>query len=130
MHSSVAILKIVEMGFTGPTAIFLKTLLEKKYALPTRVINSLVSFFIKYENSDIALPVIFYQLVLRVAELYSSNMDEMQKTALKGLVKKKKHELISPLIISALDNVKKVEIAEKNIAKSKMQKEMKEMAIE
>lgn len=130
-HSSVAIVKIAEMGFTGPTAIFIKTLLEKKYALPTRVVNCLASFFVKHENSDIALPVIFYQLVLRVCELYSSTMDEMQKTAIKSLVRKKKHEVLTPLIVSALDNLSKSEIAEKNLEKSKIaNKTAEKMALE
>lgn len=118
IHSSVAIVKIAEMGFTGATAIFIKTLLEKKYALPTRVLNVLVSFFVKYEDSEVVLPVIFFQLILRVCELYSSCMDEMQKSAIKSLVKKRKHEILSPLIITAIDNISKKEIAEKNLEKS------------
>lgn len=111
-------MKIAELGFTGPTAIFIKTLLEKKYALPTRVLNVMVSFFVKYEDSELILPVIFYQLVLRVCELYSGCMDEMQKSAIKSLVRKKKHEILTPLIITAIDNISKKEIAEKNLEKS------------
>ena len=34
MHSSVAILKLLEVNYTGPVGIFLKILVEKKYALP------------------------------------------------------------------------------------------------
>jgi len=33
---------------------------------------ALVSYFIKFEDFEPVLPVIFYQLVLRVCELYSS----------------------------------------------------------
>ena len=38
MHSSVAILKLAETNITGATIIFLKVLVEKKYALPLRVL--------------------------------------------------------------------------------------------
>ena len=92
----------------------------------------MVTYFSKYEESDITLPVVFYQVVLRVCELYSSKqlnycksyifvigtMDEMQKSCLKSLVKKKKHSILTPLILTAIENLSHKEIAEKNINKS------------
>lgn len=50
------------------------------------------------------MPVIWHQLVLSFCQLYRNSLDEMQKEALKSLIKKKKHHLITPEIIKALDN--------------------------
>lgn len=56
-------------------------------------------------------------------------MDEMQKAAVKSLVRKKKHEILTPLILNAIDNVSKEEIADQNIKKSLAQKQ-NEMILE
>lgn len=37
-HSSVAILKLSQLDYSGPIGIILRVLIEKKYALPIRVI--------------------------------------------------------------------------------------------
>lgn len=50
-------------------------------------------------------------------------MDEMQKTALKSLVKKKKHPVMTPLVLAAIDNLTKKDIAENNLAKSLLKNE-------
>ena len=42
----------------------------------------------------------------------------MQKAALKSLVRKKKHAILTPLIISKIDNLSNKELAEKNLNKS------------
>ena len=46
LHSAAAILKVAEMDYNGANSIFLKTLLDKKYALPYRVIDAVVFHFI------------------------------------------------------------------------------------
>jgi essential nuclear protein 1 len=48
------------MSFNGPVAIFMKVLLEKKYALPMRVLNSIVNFFVRYENDNREMPVVWH----------------------------------------------------------------------
>ena len=47
LHSAAAILKIAEMEYTGGSSIFLRTLLDKKYALPYRVTDAVVFHFIQ-----------------------------------------------------------------------------------
>lgn len=37
MHSGAAILKLSQMSYSGPTCVFIKTLLNKKYSLPYQV---------------------------------------------------------------------------------------------
>jgi essential nuclear protein 1 len=56
-HSSAALLKLAEMPYSGSTSIFIRILLNKKYALPRRVVDSLVSHFCSFENETRILPV-------------------------------------------------------------------------
>jgi essential nuclear protein 1 len=50
LDSAAAIMKLLEMPYQVGSGYFLKTLLAKKYALPTQVITALVAFFLKYED--------------------------------------------------------------------------------
>lgn len=47
LHSSAAILKIAEMDYTGANSIFLRIFLDKKYALPYRVVDGVVFHFLR-----------------------------------------------------------------------------------
>jgi essential nuclear protein 1 len=47
LHSAAALLKIAEMEYSGANSIFIRILLDKKYALPYRVIDALVFHFVK-----------------------------------------------------------------------------------
>lgn len=47
LHSSAAIFKIAEMDYTGANSIFLRIFLDKKYALPYRVVDALVFHFLR-----------------------------------------------------------------------------------
>ena len=47
LHSAAAILKIAEMDYNGANSIFLRALLDKKYALPYRVVDAVVFHFLK-----------------------------------------------------------------------------------
>lgn len=50
LESAAAILKLVEMPYAVGSGYFLKTMLAKRYALPTKVIHSLIAFFVRYET--------------------------------------------------------------------------------
>ena len=50
LHSSAALLKIAEMEYSGANSIFLRTLLDKKYALPYRVIDAVVFHFLRFKT--------------------------------------------------------------------------------
>lgn len=47
LHSAAALLKIAEMNYSGANSIFIRTLIEKRYALPFRVVDAIVHHFIK-----------------------------------------------------------------------------------
>lgn len=76
LDAAAAIMKLSEMEYTIGAGYFLKTLLGKRYALPTVVINALVNFFLKFadvggEDSDEEggqpqeqMPVMWHQTLL------------------------------------------------------------------
>ena len=47
LHSAAAMLKIAEMPYTGASSMFLRVLLDKKYALPFRVIDAVHAHFMR-----------------------------------------------------------------------------------
>lgn len=47
LHSAAALLKLVEMKYSGANSLFIRILLDKKYALPYRVIDAIVHHFIQ-----------------------------------------------------------------------------------
>jgi len=100
----------------GATNIFIKALLDKKYALPYQVIDSLVFHFLRFrsvdpanvtpENMDAAmtdkgakeakLPVIWHQCLLAFAQRYRNEITEDQREALLDLLLTKGHSAIGP----------------------------------
>ena len=53
LHSSAALLKVAEMDYSGANSIFIRALLEKKYALPYRVVDAIVNHFLRYEGRGV-----------------------------------------------------------------------------
>lgn len=47
LHSAAAMLKVAELDYSGSNSIFLRIFLDKKYALPYRVIDAVVFHFLK-----------------------------------------------------------------------------------
>lgn len=56
-HSAAALLRLAEMPYSGSNSMFIKILLNKKYSLPTRVIEALVIHFSSFEVETRVLPV-------------------------------------------------------------------------
>lgn len=70
MHSGAALLKLTELPYSGPTLIFVKTLLNKKYSLPYQVIEALVKYFVRFKNDERQMPVIWHQTLLVFAQRF------------------------------------------------------------
>lgn len=47
VHSGAAIAHLAQMDYTGPNSLFIRVLLDKKYALPYKVVDALVFHFIR-----------------------------------------------------------------------------------
>uniref|UniRef100_A0A1A8DL07 Bystin-like n=1 Tax=Nothobranchius kadleci TaxID=1051664 RepID=A0A1A8DL07_NOTKA len=104
LHSSAAMLKLAEMEYNGANSIFLRLLLDKKYALPFRVLDALVAHFLSFRNEKRVLPVLWHQSLLTLAQRYKADLASEQKAALMELLKIQTHPQISAEIRRELQN--------------------------
>ncbi|KAI8946889.1 Bystin-domain-containing protein [Xylaria longipes] len=101
----------------GATNVFIRTLLDKRYALPWQVVDSLVFHFLRFRNTDPAsvteadamnmgeraatqakLPVIWHQTLLSFAVRYKNEITEDQRELLLDLLLSHGHHKIGPEI--------------------------------
>ncbi|KAG8132109.1 hypothetical protein E2320_009993 [Naja naja] len=106
LHSGAAMLKIAEMEYSGANSIFLRLLIDKKYALPFRVVDALVFHFLAFQKDQRTLPVLWHQCLLTFAQRYKEDLSSEQKEALLELLKFHNHSQISPEIRRELVNSK------------------------
>jgi len=106
LHSAAALLKIAEMEYSGANSIFIRILLDKKYALPYRVIDALVHHFIQFQFDTRAMPVLWHQSLLTFVQRYKSDISTEQKEALLELIKKKTHFEITNEVRRELSNAR------------------------
>lgn len=129
LHSATALYRLCEIGAeqmmhdvesAGACNIFIRTLLEKKYALPFRVVDALVFHFLRFRAmqqadgddvnmsgttgvfpgskgaSDPKLPVLWHQCLLAFAQRYKNEITEDQREALLDLLLIRGHKQIGP----------------------------------
>ncbi|KAJ2445817.1 snoRNA-binding rRNA-processing protein, partial [Coemansia sp. RSA 2440] len=95
LHSAAALFQLSEMEYSGPTSLFIRVLLDKKYALPYKVVDSLVFHFLSFKQDERELPVLWHQAFLVFVQRYKADLTPEQKEALMGLIKAQYHEGIS-----------------------------------
>ncbi|KAI8067031.1 Bystin-domain-containing protein [Gilbertella persicaria] len=98
LHSSAAVLRLSEMEYTGPNSLFIRILLDKKYALPFKVVDALVMHFARFMNDERVMPVLWHQSMLVFVQRYKSDLVSEQKDILLEVVKHKFHPGITPEI--------------------------------
>ncbi|XP_002735758.1 bystin-like [Saccoglossus kowalevskii] len=98
LHASAAMLKIAEMDYNGANSIFLRLLLDKKYALPFRVVDAVVHHFLRFLHDKRQLPVLWHQCLLTFVQRYKQDISTEQKEALIDLLRNQSHEQITPEI--------------------------------
>lgn len=96
LHSSAAILRLAEMEYTGPNSLFIRILLDKKYALPFKVVDALVMHFARFMNDPREMPVLWHQSMLVFVQRYKQDLIGEQKDILLEVMKKKYHNGITP----------------------------------
>lgn len=64
LHSAAAIAKLADMDYSGPNSLFLRVLLDKKYAMPYKVIDTVVDHFHRFRRDPRDLPVLWHQALL------------------------------------------------------------------
>ncbi|KAL8804782.1 MAG: hypothetical protein Q9182_002374 [Xanthomendoza sp. 2 TL-2023] len=123
LHSAAALLRLTEIAAeqtsiatesAGATNIFIRILLEKKYALPYKVIDGLVFHFLRFRAvpqidttnasphvstlaaNEFKLPVLWHQCLLAFAQRYRNDVTEDQREALLDLLLSRGHKDIGP----------------------------------
>nr|XP_043620905.1 bystin [Erigeron canadensis] len=104
LHSSLALMKLSEMEYGGTTSYFIKLLVEKKYALPYRVIDAMVAHFMRFCEDSRDMPVIWHQSLLAFMQRYKHELTKEQKDDINYLVKKQRHKMVTPEILRELNN--------------------------
>ncbi|KAM4124336.1 hypothetical protein ACB094_01G223200 [Castanea mollissima] len=104
LHSSVALLKLAEMNYCGTTSFFIKLLLEKKYALPYRVLDATVAHFMRFLEDSRMMPVIWHQSLLAFVQRYKNELRKEDKDNLRNLLEKQRHKLVTPEVLRELNN--------------------------
>ncbi len=95
------------MEYSGPTSLFIRVLLDKKYALPYKVVDRWCFHFIRFAepNSGVELdkitrerrmPVLWHQSMLVFAQRYKQDLTPDQKSALLDMLRVQKHEVSRP----------------------------------
>lgn len=112
LHSAAALIKLAEMDYSGPNSLFIRILLDKKYALPYKVVDALVFHFIRLSNTykarkagDAAkLPVLWHQSLLVFCQRYASDLTADQKDSLLNVARASPHGQISQEVRRELVN--------------------------
>ena len=104
LHSSAALMRIAEMEYSGINSFFIKVLLDKKYALPYRVVDALVEHFARFASDERELPVIWHQSLLTFVQRYKFDVRAGDKTKLLMLLRQQHHYLVSPEVRRELLN--------------------------
>ena len=107
-HAAVVLLKLATArDYSASCSILLKTLLNKKYTLPYRVIDAVADYFVsfaEYEGShqqqqqDMGptLPVLWHQSLLVFAQRYKREITREDKERLREMLKAHQHHQITP----------------------------------
>lgn len=117
LHSSVALTQLLTRDFNPATTVFIRVLIEKKYALPYQTLDELVFYFMRFRNATInqdenmenmdidqekttkvnngpQLPVVWHKAFLSFATRYKNDLTDDQKDFLLETVRQRFHPLI------------------------------------
>ncbi|KAF1797424.1 Bystin-domain-containing protein [Mucor lusitanicus] len=89
LQSATALLRLSEQLFTLPICILVQVFVQKRQALPYRVVDTLTfKYFCQREGSLQQLPIMWYQSLLIFTQSYSIDMVPTQKQALLALIQR------------------------------------------
>lgn len=81
----------------------IRSLLDKKFALPTKSISFIFDYFCSFGLSDIVLPVLWHQALLVFVQRYKSELDLDRKRKIRELVGLQNHVMISLEILREIE---------------------------
>lgn len=97
-HSAAALLKLAEMPYFGSTSFFIRVFINKRYALPRRVLDALMAHFAQFQTETRDLPLVWHQALLAFVQRYKFELTGDQRETMKALLKVQSHHLITPEI--------------------------------
>lgn len=107
LHSSAALSYLLRLPFSPATTVFIKILLDKKYALPYQTVDECVYYFMRFrvvddgsngEDSTRVLPVIWHKAFLAFAQRYKNDITQDQRDFLIETIRQRGHRDIGPEI--------------------------------
>lgn len=112
LHSSVALTQLVQREFKPATTVFIRVLIEKKYALPYQTLDELVFYFMRfrkaaqegamvddlYDDKMPDLPIVWHKAFLAFAQRYKNDITDDQRDFLLETVRQRFHHGIGPEI--------------------------------
>ncbi|KAG5419519.1 ENP1 [Candida metapsilosis] len=112
LHSSVALTQLLQRDFSPATTVFIRVLIEKKYALPYQTLDELVFYFMRFRNAAQdqmqvdesedkkapQLPVVWHKAFLSFAQRYKNDITDDQRDFLLETVRQRFHHAIGPEI--------------------------------
>ncbi|KAG2432729.1 hypothetical protein HYH02_012863 [Chlamydomonas schloesseri] len=104
LHSAAALLRLATLEYCGTTSFFMTVLLNKKYALPYRVIDSLVDHFVRFADDERQCPVVWHQALLTFVQRYKHEIRPADLRSLRALCTKQNHYKMTPEVLRELDH--------------------------
>ncbi|SCU99315.1 LANO_0F01464g1_1 [Lachancea nothofagi CBS 11611] len=107
LHSSAALSYLLRLPFSPATTVFIKILLEKKYALPYQTVDDCVYYFMRFrilddrsngDDGERTLPVVWHKAFLSFAQRYKNDITQDQRDFLLETVRQRGHKSIGPEI--------------------------------
>jgi len=98
LHSAAALLYVAEFPYNPANTIIVKTLLDKKYALPYKVVDAVVFHFVDFRNYQNPLPLVWHQSLLCFAQRYKNDITTDQRDALMAVARIHTHHAVTPEI--------------------------------
>ena len=108
LHASAAIMKLCQLPYSGATSIFLKTLIDKKFALPYKVVDAIVDHITSFTSGQ--MTVLWFQSFLVFSQRYKHDLSPTQRDRLLQTCKRHKHHLITPEIKKELKLVNRMAV--------------------
>lgn len=96
LHASAVLVKLAQMTpWYGTTAMFIATLVNKKYSLPVSVIGALCDHFYSFVADERELPLVWHRALLVFVQRYKTEFSQEQRLRFRSLLKVHRHEGVS-----------------------------------
>ena len=95
LHAAVCMLKLTEMEYSGPVMLVQKTLLNKKFSLPMRVLDVVSAWFAGFAKDERKMPLVWHQSLLVFVQRYGGQLTEEQAKRVRDVCRVQVHHLVT-----------------------------------